>query len=103
MLGWTVYISFLGAGALMLLNPANKKAARLIALLAALASFTIALGAVINYKAGSGLVTACKLPWVPSLGINYHLASDGISLTLILLTGIAAVVGILFSWNIEHR
>src|SRR5204862_4595012 len=49
------------------------------------------------------VVTISKLPWIPSLGIDYHLAADGISLTLVLLTGIAAVVGILFSWNIEHR
>jgi len=40
---------------------------------------------------------------VPSLGIEYHLAADGVSLTLVLLTGLAAVGGILFSWNIEHR
>src|SRR5207302_6248886 len=41
--------------------------------------------------------------WVPTLGIEYHLAADGISLILVLLTGIAAVAGILFSWNIEQR
>ncbi|MEY2429683.1 MAG: NADH-quinone oxidoreductase subunit, partial [Verrucomicrobiota bacterium] len=40
---------------------------------------------------------------IPSLGIQYHLAADGISLVLVLLTGAAAVAGILFSWNIEHR
>src|SRR5207342_1428676 len=39
----------------------------------------------------------------PTLGVRYYLAADGISLTLVLLTGIAAVVGILFSWNVEHR
>jgi NADH-quinone oxidoreductase subunit M len=37
------------------------------------------------------------------LGIRYHLAADGISLVLVLLTGIAAVAGVLFSWNIESR
>ena len=42
-------------------------------------------------------------PWIPSLGIQYHLAADGISLTLVLLTGIIAITGILFSWNIEER
>jgi NADH-quinone oxidoreductase subunit M len=40
---------------------------------------------------------------VPSLGLEYHLAADGISLTLVLLTGLAAIAGILFSWNIEYR
>ena len=49
------------------------------------------------------IMTVVHVPWVPSLGIEYHLAADGISLTLVLLTGIAAVAGILFSWNIEHR
>ena len=46
---------------------------------------------------------SADVPWIPSLGIHYHLAADGISLTLVLLTGLAAVAGILFSWNIEHR
>jgi len=36
-------------------------------------------------------------------GIHYLLAADGISRTLVLLTGIAAVSGVLFSWNIEVR
>src|SRR5439155_2147625 len=51
----------------------------------------------------SGVVDLIQVPWIPSLGIKYHLAADGISLTLVLLTGIAAVAGVLFSWNIEDR
>src|SRR4029077_11380431 len=43
------------------------------------------------------------LPWVPSMGIHFLLAADGISLVLVLLTGLAAVAGVLFSWNIELR
>ena len=37
------------------------------------------------------------------MAFDYHLAADGISLVLLLLTGIIAITGILFSWNIEHR
>src|SRR5437016_3594988 len=37
------------------------------------------------------------------LGMNYHLAVDGISLTLALVTGITAVTAVLFSWEVEHR
>src|SRR5205807_8837343 len=40
---------------------------------------------------------------IPAIGSQYHLAADGISLTLVLLTGLASVAGILFSWNIELR
>ncbi|MEK7676068.1 MAG: NADH-quinone oxidoreductase subunit M [Verrucomicrobiota bacterium] len=103
MLAWTVYISFLGVAVLMLLDPAHKRAARMIGLVTALVGFVIALAGTLQYQAGSGVLTICRVPWIPSLGIAYHLAADGISLTLVILTGIAAVAGILFSWNVEHR
>jgi NADH-quinone oxidoreductase subunit M len=37
------------------------------------------------------------------MGIRYTLAADGISRVLVLLTGLAAVAGVLFSWNIDLR
>src|SRR4026208_1733057 len=35
--------------------------------------------------------------------MNYHLAADGISLTLVLVTSITAVSSVLFSWDVTHR
>ena len=102
MLAWTIYISFCGAAALMLVPKGNARAARALALLTAVIGFAIALAVTLEAKAGS-LQTIAKVTWVPALGIEYHLAADGISLTLVLLTGIASITGILFSWNIEHR
>src|SRR3989442_2762468 len=87
----------------MLLPAQQKKAARAIALLTALAGLALALTGALQYKLGSGIITVQKLPWIPSLGIDYYLAADGISLTLVLLTGIAAVVGIPFSWKVDKR
>src|SRR5688572_21710827 len=102
MLAWTIYISFLGALALMLLPKGNASAARKVAMLAAVIGFFVALAGCLQFKPGE-TVTVADLDWVPSLGIRYHLAADGISLTLVVLTGLAASAGILFSWNIEHR
>jgi NADH-quinone oxidoreductase subunit M len=102
MLAWTIYISFGGAAVLMLLPKGNARAARAVALLTAVLGFIIALADTLEAKPGS-LQTIAKVPWIPALGIEYHLAADGISLTLVLLTGIAAIAGILFSWNLEHR
>src|SRR5438552_4015212 len=101
MLAWTIYISFIGVAALTFLPRGNAPAARILALLTALAGFTVAL--IGTLEAGPDFNTLCDVLWVPTLGIHYLLAADGISLTLVLLTGIAAVAGILFSWNIEHR
>ncbi len=62
--------------------------------------------AVAGYRRGHGpgpqwYLSMCS--WVPSMGIHYLLAADGISRVLVLLTGIASVAGVLFSWNIELR
>ena len=63
----------------------------------------LAAGVAGTWGQHGDLQTVVKIPWVAPLGIEYHLAADGISLTLVLLTGIAALSGILFSWNIEYR
>src|SRR5437868_1442108 len=101
MLAWTVYISFIGVVALMILPAQHARAARGIALLAAVLGLTFGVAGV-GAHAGV-LETVVRKPWIPGLGIEYFLGADGISLTLVLLTGLAAVVGILFSWNIEER
>ncbi len=108
MLAWTVYISFLGVLVLMLLPKGNASAARKVAMLTAVAALVVALAGLVAqlqkpFELRSQIETVVKVPWVPSLGIEFHLAADGISLTLVLLTGLAAVGGILFSWNFEHR
>ena len=102
MLAWTIYISFLGALAALLMPKRSPAAARIVALLTAIAGFVIALSAFLHGGAGE-LKTVALIPWIPSLGISYHLAADGITLCLVLLTGVVAVAGVLFSWNIEHR
>jgi NADH-quinone oxidoreductase subunit M len=101
-MAWAIYISFLGVVVLMLLPKTAAHAARVTALLTALAGLAVAFMGILEAKPGE-LQTIAKIPWIPALGIEYHLAADGISLTLVLLTGLASVAGILFSWNIEHR
>ena len=102
MLAWTIYISFLGAAAMLLLPKRSVALARAVALLTAVAGFAIALTAFVDHRTGD-MLTITRVPWVPSLGIEYRLAADGISLTLVLLTGIIAVTGVLFSWDIADR
>ncbi|MEO6966305.1 MAG: NADH-quinone oxidoreductase subunit M [Acidobacteriaceae bacterium] len=102
MLAWTIYISFLGALLLLLLPKRNVTLARILALLTATATFAIGLTVFLQQRTGA-MLTVTDVSWIPSLGIRYHLAADGISLVLVLLTGLIAVTGVLFSWNIERR
>jgi len=103
MLAWTVYLSFLGVAWLLCLKRGDARSARTVALLVSVAGFFIALAGAFQFDAKAGLATVTDVAWVPALGIRYQLAVDGISIVLLLLTGLAAVVGVLFSWNIEHR
>jgi NADH-quinone oxidoreductase subunit M len=102
MLAWTIYLSFGGALLESLLPKSKPGLARVLALLVAVAGLTVA---VAGYAGGfaQGRITVTDLAWVPSMGIRYTLAADGISRVLLLLTGLASVAGVLFSWNIELR
>lgn len=102
MLAWTIYLSFAGAAAVLLTPRSHPQVTRVVALVTALSGLGIAIAGVLAYQPGS-LVTVAQVAWIPTLGIGYHLAADGISLVLLLLTGIVATAGILFSWNIGKR
>ena len=103
MLAWTIYLSFVAAAGMFLLPRGNRHAPRMLALLAAVAGLVVALIGTCQQGPGGEPVTIINHSWIPTLGANYHLAADGISLTLVVLTGLVATVGVLFSWNIEHR
>src|SRR5215475_14088724 len=102
MLAWTIYSSFLGVAILTLLPRDNARLARTFAMLTAVCGLLFGVAGITQARIGE-IQTVVKVPWIPSLGIDYYLAADGITVTLVLLTGLAAVAGILFSWNIEHR
>ena len=118
MLAWTIYLSFAGALVLAILPKSKPSLARWLALAVAVGGLAVAVvgfGFRIRQSACLGLpyltwpqneigrVTIVDLRWVPSMGIHFLLAADGISRVLVLLTGLAAVAGVLFSWNIELR
>jgi NADH-quinone oxidoreductase subunit M len=102
MLAWTIYLSFAGALVEALLPKGKAGLARWFALAVAVLGLLHAVG---GFAAGmgQGRIIIVDIPWVPSMGIHYLLAADGISRVLVLLTGLAAVAGVLFSWNVEVR
>src|SRR2546421_3940520 len=101
MIAWTIYITFAGAIILLVLP---RVFARWIALITAAAGFAVSLATFFCDDVDlAHFTTIVRVPWVPALGMNYHLALDGISLTLVLVTGIAAISAILFSWDVAER
>jgi NADH-quinone oxidoreductase subunit M len=101
MIAWTIYITFAGAVAALVLP---RLFARWIALVTAAAGFVVSLATFFCDDIDlAHFTTVVRVAWVPALGMNYHLALDGISLTLVLVTGIAAISAVLFSWDVTDR
>src|SRR5881296_2865562 len=102
MIAWTIYLTLAGA-VLLLLLPCRF--ARWIALLTTIAGLALGLIALVRTPIAdlAHFTTSVRVPWVSALGMNYHLAIDGVSLTMVLVTGISAVSTALFSWDVDHR
>ncbi|MBA2431564.1 MAG: NADH-quinone oxidoreductase subunit M [Chthoniobacterales bacterium] len=100
MIAWTVYLTFAGA-VLALLVP--RGLAKVVALATAAAGFVVSLLAFFGSADAAAFQTITRVPWVSMLGMEFHLAADGISLTMALVTGLTAVCAVLFSWDVEER
>lgn len=96
-------LTFLPAvGALIMLIFMRKRetAYKTTALVTALATLGLAIFMLTRFQTGTAEFQFVEnFIWIPSLGINYHLGVDGISLLLILLTCFLTVIAILGSWN----
>lgn len=44
-------------------------------------------------------IAEVKATWIPQFGISFHLAMDGISLLLVLLTSVLGIMSVLVSWT----
>ncbi len=98
-----IFLPLLGAIVAALL-PDDKAKPRWVA---AFFTGSIFVLTVVLYLAFSrsvaGMQFAEKLDWVPSLGMSYHLGVDGISLPMIVLTGLLSFLAVIASWKIDVR
>jgi NADH-quinone oxidoreductase subunit M len=81
---------------------------RVIALAAMVAQLALAVAAWWTYYGGAQTVAQPWLvefdaPWIPQFGIRFHLALDGLSLLLILLTAVLGAISVLVSWTAIRR
>jgi NADH-quinone oxidoreductase subunit M len=93
-------------GALLLLfhRREHVKSIRAFAVIIAVLSFVFSLHLLVHFDSASPeFQYVLNIPWIPSLGISYHLGVDGISLFLILLTTLLTPLAILASWSIVDR
>lgn len=103
MLVWLISIFFVAGVACWAAQFINSALCKWIALIAAVANF--ALSCSLFYAFRNATTTTANwlidfnINWIPFFGIQFHLALDGLSLVLLLLTSFLGVLAVLCSWT----
>jgi NADH-quinone oxidoreductase subunit M len=98
-----------GAAALLLVargERLNENAAKWIAFLFSTATFVLSLVLPFSFNSTGGRQFETNVQWISAfdLGVRYHVAVDGLSLWLVLLTTLLVPLALISSWNsIHHR
>jgi NADH-quinone oxidoreductase subunit M len=94
--GWGVLLAFLPSKRLQHIKLTSLAVAVVVTALTAYVFL-----AYNTAEAGYQLIR--EIQWLDSLGVTFSLGVDGISVPMILLTGIVMFTGVLMSWKIEYR
>ncbi len=77
---------------------------RWIALIFTTATFLVSVGIVARFDSSiAGPQLTQRVPWIGSLGANYFVGVDGVSVWLVLLTTFLMPISILASWDVTKR
>jgi len=99
-----LFSPLVGALIIMALPKEKHLAIKLVAAVCAFISLALSIYVFFAYdQAAGGMQFEEQIRWIPSLGISYHLGADGISLPLLLLTGVVTFCGVLVSWVRDFR
>lgn len=99
----TLLLIFFPLVAALLLLMVKGEQVKKIALGAAVVEFVISIAAVAQYRHNADAQFVFNMPWIKSLGINFHVGMDGISLLLVLLTTFLVPIIILTSFKKEYK
>src|ERR1039457_5777561 len=100
LLSLVLFTPLAGLLVLLFIPSRQKELIKVWANLASFAGFLISLPLVSRFDKGvSGFQFVERANWIPSLGAQYLIGIDGISLLLIMLTTVIGFIAILSSWN----
>jgi NADH-quinone oxidoreductase subunit M len=103
LLSLLIFVPWAGAALLALWRRASPATARRIALLFSLSTLALGAAALGSFDpAHLGPQFEENHAWITLLHVHYHLGLDGLSLVLVLLTGVVTPAALLASWRQHH-
>jgi NADH-quinone oxidoreductase subunit M len=102
-LSLTVWVPLLGAGLIAIMPRGTSNSVyKWIAAVASFVAMVISIQVAAGFQANDQIQFRLQKDWIPSFGIQYFLGVDGLSVTMVLLTGILSFLCIVASWGFEH-
>jgi len=94
----------LAGGLLLMVFPRRDRDIRIFALVVSLLTFALSLHLPVHFHRGlAEFQFQIDRQWVATPNIHYHMAVDGISLWLVVLTAFLTPLCVLISWNSIHE
>jgi NADH-quinone oxidoreductase subunit M len=94
LLSLIIFVPWAGALLLALLPKLPAGPTRALALIFSLSTLGLGTTVLSGFDPATGLQFVEKHAWISALSVNYHLGIDGLSLVLVLLTGVIAPVAL---------
>ena len=105
---WFILLPLIGGAVAWLSERLDPALPRWIALIALFLTFGLAFGicvqspGIIGFSSGNGhgvWLAEFDHEWIPQVGISFHLAMDGLSLLLVLLSAFLGIASVAASWT----
>jgi len=100
----TIILFLPAAGAVVIaLMIKEAKAVRIISALFTFVAFALSVALFVVFDRDGGLQFVEQATWIESLGAQYYLGVDGLSLSMVILTTFLGLVSVFVSWKISNR
>jgi NADH-quinone oxidoreductase subunit M len=101
-LSLTIFVPIAGAFVVMLLPARASQAIKLVSAMTTAVALLASIVVAKNFDPNGGFQGPKPVDWIPAFNIQYYVGVDGLSVTMVLLTGILSFLCILASWHFEH-
>ena len=98
-----VFLPLLGAALLIVLRRPSSRTAHGIGIAASGVTFALTLWIWSRGVAETGFAQVEEIAWIPAIGAAYRVGVDGISLPLVLLTGLLFFLSFIYSAKVSDR
>lgn len=104
LLTFLIFCPIVAACILLMLPRHQDLLIRLVALAGGGLTLPPAIWLCLHYnRALGGFQFEQRAEWIPSLGVSYHVAIDGVSAALLLLTALLITGGVFATWTLKNR